>query len=154
MNIFILDKNPKICAEYHNDKHCIKMILESAQLLCSVHWLNGSNAPYKLTHKNHPCSIWVRKSYSNYRWLCDLSKNLCHEYTFRFGKRHKTEDVIDYCINNQPNITDIGITSFVKVLPEEYNINDDVIECYRAYYKYGKSNLIKYTKRDIPKFLI
>jgi len=35
MNIFILDNNPKLAAQYHCDKHCVKMILESAQLLCA-----------------------------------------------------------------------------------------------------------------------
>lgn len=70
MNIFILDTNPKIAAQYHVDKHVVKMILETAQLLCSAHWLNGSEAPYKLTHKNHPCAIWTRECVENYNWLC------------------------------------------------------------------------------------
>jgi glucose-6-phosphate 1-dehydrogenase len=29
MNIFVLDINTKKCAEYHNDKHVVKMILET-----------------------------------------------------------------------------------------------------------------------------
>ena len=58
MNIFVLHKNPKKAAQYHHDKHVVKMILESAQMLCSVHWVMGSDgAPYKLAHKNHPCCI-------------------------------------------------------------------------------------------------
>ena len=61
MNIFILDNNPQLCAQYHNNKHVVKMILESAQLLCGAHWVTGGEAPYRLSHKNHPCSIWVRE---------------------------------------------------------------------------------------------
>jgi len=37
MNIFILDEDIDKCAEYHVDKHVVKMILESAQLLCTAH---------------------------------------------------------------------------------------------------------------------
>ena len=33
MNIFILDDNPRACAEYHLDKHVVKMPLETAQLI-------------------------------------------------------------------------------------------------------------------------
>ena len=68
MNIFVLDLDVKKCAEYHVDKHVVKMILESAQLLCGVHHIvspDNVNIPYKLSHKNHPCSIWTRKSLSN-----------------------------------------------------------------------------------------
>jgi len=57
MNIFYLDKNTTKCAHYHNDKHVVKMILETAQLLCGAHWVTGGEAPYKLSHSNHPSSI-------------------------------------------------------------------------------------------------
>lgn len=73
MNIFVLDYTPQKAAEYHCDKHVVKMILESAQILCAVHHKNGdSNVPYKLTHKNHPCTIWAGESRSNYLWLTQL----------------------------------------------------------------------------------
>lgn len=92
MNIFVLDRDVKKCAIYHNDKHVVKMILESAQLLCGVHHMTESNIndiPYKLSHKNHPCSIWAREDISNYLWLCELGLELCKEYTYRYGRRHK-----------------------------------------------------------------
>lgn len=41
MNIFVLDYNPKFAAEYHCDKHVVKMILESAQILSSIHRLKN-----------------------------------------------------------------------------------------------------------------
>ena len=37
MNIFYLNKDPKIAAIEHNDKHCVKMILENAQMLSTAH---------------------------------------------------------------------------------------------------------------------
>ena len=53
MNIFVLDNEVEKCAEYHCDKHVIKMILESAQMMSAVVRLQGYDVGYKLTHKNH-----------------------------------------------------------------------------------------------------
>jgi len=119
MNIFLLDYDVKKCAQSHVDKHVVKMILETAQLLCGVHWITDSQsaAPYKLSHKNHPCSIWTRESLSNYLYLCELGLELCYEYTYRYGKRHKSQDVIEWCIVNKPNIEDKGFTEPAKAMP-------------------------------------
>ena len=57
MNLFILHEDPAVSATYHCDKHVIKMILESAQLLCSTLNMLGYDTPYKTTHKNHPCRL-------------------------------------------------------------------------------------------------
>lgn len=85
MNIFVLDYNPQVAAEYHCDKHVVKMILESAQILCAVHHKNGnSDVPYKLTHANHPCIIWAGESKQNYLWVTELAEALNDEYIFRF----------------------------------------------------------------------
>lgn len=53
----------------------------------------NNNVPYRLTHKNHPCSIWTRKSKANYMWLAELGLELCTEYTHRYDKIHKTEQI-------------------------------------------------------------
>ena len=79
MNIFVLDLDVKKCAEYHSNPHVLKMIIEYNQLLCSAHWLTGGEAPYKLTHKNHPCAIWTRECLENYIWLADLCLELCYK---------------------------------------------------------------------------
>ena len=96
MNIFILDENPDKAAKYHCDKHVCKMILESGQMLCTAHWLGWldklgktrgdfrlvrdmqnylhenvprkNQPPWKITHANHPCSIWTRETTGNYKW--------------------------------------------------------------------------------------
>ena len=151
MNIFFLDFDTKKCAEYHCDKHVVKMILETAQLLCSTHWVIGSEAPYKLSHKNHPCSIWVRESLSNYLYLCDLGLELCEEYTYRYGKRHKSQDVIEWCLTNKPNISDTEFTEPPKAMPDEYKVNN-VIESYRNYYIGAKKDFAKWKNRDIPEW--
>lgn len=162
MNIFFLDKSPKRAAQYHCDKHVIKMIIESAQLLYCAHWvINPEHVPYfayKKTHQNHPCAIWVRKSYSNYIWLCCLALCLCSEYKYRYGsfKTHKTEVHIRWLIKNPPkDIPMYEMTSPPQAMPDTYK-NEDCIEAYRTYYIESKCkdrNIVKYTRRDYPEFL-
>jgi hypothetical protein len=162
MNIFFLSFNAKIAAEYHCDKHVVKMIIESAQLLYSAHWvLNPENLPegaYKKAHANHPCAIWVRESLSNYRWLCELGWWLCKEYQYRYGdeKTHKTESHIWWLTENPPaTLVDIGVTTIRLAMPDEYKCGNPV-EAYRRYYKESKletRNIVKYTRRDWPSFL-
>lgn len=94
MNIFFLSKFVIECAKYHCDKHVIKMILETTQLLWSAWHITGPNSwqdmvpsnckIYRLTHRNHPMSIWVRKSKENYWWLVWLGLELCKEYDNRY----------------------------------------------------------------------
>ena len=51
MNIFYLDRDPVVAAQMMVDKHVIKMILESAQMLCSAkRKLDGT--PYYAKTKN------------------------------------------------------------------------------------------------------
>jgi hypothetical protein len=150
MNIFVLDLEPRKCAEYHMDKHAVKMILETSQILCGVHWVTGGESPYKLSHKNHPCSIWARECYENYVWLCDLGVELCKEYTFRYGKRHKSQDVIEWCIVNKPNIPIKGdITPFALAMPDECKVGG-VVESYRKYYMTSKRELAVWKNRETP----
>ena len=156
MNIFFLDENPTLSAKYHVDKHVVKMILETAQLLCSVHHVTDQDTdqdtdqvPYKLSHKNHPCAIWARESLSNYLYLCELGLELGKEYTYRYGKRHKSIDVINWCIINKPNIPDIGFTTPARAMPDEFKV-DSVVESYRNYYMGAKINLASWKNREKP----
>jgi hypothetical protein len=159
MNIFFLDYDVEKCAQYHVDKHVVKMILETAQLLCGVHHMSllqpyklptsTLEVPYKLSHKNHPCSIWARESLTNYLYLCELGLELSKEYTYRYGKRHKSQDVIEWCVTNLPNIPDIGFTTPAKAMPDEYKV-ECVVESYRNYYIGEKSDLAVWKNRKKP----
>ena len=152
MNIFVLDKEPKICAQYHCDKHVIKMILEGVQLLCGVHWSTGGSAPYKLSHRNHPCSIWTRECIENYVWLCDLTMELCEEYTYRYGKKHKSQTILEWCMINIPNIRSNGdVTPFALAMPDEYKVSCPV-ESYRNYYRGAKSGFATWKNREVPEW--
>lgn len=153
MNIFILDTDPQLCAQYHNNKHVVKMILETAQLLCGVHWVSGKEAPYRLSHKNHPCAIWVRECLENYVWLCDLGMELCIEYTYRYEKRHKSQDIIEWCITNPPPLKERGkLTPFRLAMPEECKIGG-AVESYREYYIREKKHFSKWKNRETPIFM-
>ena len=93
MNIFYLDKCPKKAAQLQYNKHVVKMILESAQMLCTAHHCYGDkyqveNVPYKQAHLNHPSTIWTRRSKATYMWLYDHMIALGNEYTKRYGKTH------------------------------------------------------------------
>ena len=90
MNIFYLDKCPYKAARLQYNKHVVKMILESAQMLCAAHHVIGNpdDPPYKLAHKNHPSTIWVRESIFHYAWLWNHMMALGDEYTKRYGKTH------------------------------------------------------------------
>jgi len=152
MNIFFLDESPTLSAKYHVDKHVVKMILETAQLLCGVHHATDQatdQVPYKLSHKNHPCAIWARESLSNYLYLCELGLELGKEYTYRYGKRHKSIEVIEWCIVNKPNIPDIGFTKPAMAMPDEFK-TDSVVESYRNYYMGAKISLASWKNREKP----
>jgi len=153
MNIFLLDTDTKKCAQYHCDKHVVKMILETAQLLCGVHHMTNqiTEAPYKLSHRNHPCSIWARESLSNYLYLCELGLELCKEYTYRYGKRHKSQEVIEWCLINKPNISDKEFTEPARAMPDEYKSNC-VVESYRNYYMGEKSKIAVWKNRETPEW--
>lgn len=145
MNIFVLDYSPVKAAQMQCDKHVVKMPLESAQILCTA-FPKGS-APYKLTHYNHPCSIWCRQSEENYKWLIQHGLALCDEYTYRYGKHHKSRDVILWC---EQNINEIsferkGKTHFTLCFDDKFKIGS-AVESYRLYYINEKRSIAKWNK--------
>lgn len=165
MNVFYLDKNPILSAQYHTDKHVIKMILESAQLLCTAINVaaNEQITPYKTTHINHPCSIWTRESYDNFKYVWYLMLELEKEWQFRYNhnKRHKSVESLVYFDLNGKTLLDlaesylpnIGNTSPPLAMPEHCKISLDPVECYREYYKTEKIPLHKWTNREVPHWI-
>ena len=155
MNIFLLDWDVRKCAQYHVNCHSTKMCVEYAQLLCGAHHMTGSSLeiPYRLSHKNHPCSIWVRESLSNYYYLCELGLELCKEYTYRYGKRHKSQEVIEWCVMNPIEIEDKDITEPPRAMPEEYKVKD-VIQSYRNYYIGAKKDFAVWKGREVPQWFL
>lgn len=150
MNIFVLDTCPRQAAKYLCDKHVVKMVLESAQMLCTVH--NGI-APYKVAHKNHPCTIWTRSSLTNYNWLIEHGEQIGIEYTNRFGKHHKSSDVIEWCKVNKPPILDLGLTPFAQAMPDKYK-HDDAVVAYRSYYANEKKDIAYWKRTETPSWYL
>ena len=149
MNIFYFDTDMDLCARYHCDAHVVKMILESAQILCTVLWINNIPAPYRPTHQNHPSVLWANQSLANWCWLRDLARVLNQEYKYRFNhsNNHRSYDVIAQL--PLPPIPDLGLTELPQVMPPEYQ-HASAVEAYRAYFTHRKAHLAKWTKRPIP----
>jgi hypothetical protein len=151
MNIFVLDSNPKIAAEQHCDKHVVKMLLETVQLLSTARVEHGESAPYKATHRKHPCTIWAAKSKENYSWLVALGMALAEEYTKRFGKSHLSGRRLLEIIDPPASMPSIGLTPFAQAMPEQYKKDGDAVAAYRAYYLGEKTRFAKWAKgSDTP----
>ena len=179
MNIFYLDKDPKVCATMHCDKHVVKMIIEYAQLLSTAHrvldgvsknvltksnrkytiWIHPiplmETTLYKSTMRNHPSAIWARQSLSHYVYLKELWKNLCAEYTYRYGKVHitytKLIDVLEVNPMNIPNVPFFDPPPAMSHFPDCIVPNNS-LHSYYNYYIVAKNYFAKWTKRPIPKW--
>jgi len=144
MNIFKLDTTPQLCAQTHCDKHVSKMILESAQMLCTTLWSNGQNAPYKPVHAKHPCTIWAGES-------LELAIYLNEEFCWRYGRSasHKSIEVINELF--PPLIESKGLQQHPQCMPDEYKVANDPISAYRNYY-IGEKHFAVWTKREVPEW--
>ncbi len=164
MNIFFLSYDPWGCSKQHNDKHCVKMILEYAQLMSTAHRvLDGTpykvksnkgmtvtrykldddreHILYKACHVNHPSAVWVRQSMNHYDWLYQLFFNLSLEYESRYDKTHMTflklKDTLVYTPKNISRVC--GWSDPPLCMPDKYKTNN-VVESYRNYYIGDKSS--------------
>ena len=178
MNIFYLSNNPQVASKEHIDKHVVKMILESAQLLCTSHRildgteytetkinkankkrtvkryrLSDSNLEsilYSATHINHPCAIWSRDSINNYMWLYNMFICLCDEYTYRYKKVHKCDSMFRDLLKTAPkSISNKSISTPAQAMPDQYKDQNPVV-AYRKYYIAEKAKFAKWTNRDVP----
>ena len=150
MNIFFLDSCPKAAARSLCDKHVVKMALETAQMLCTAVNEHGGKASYKSAYKNHPSTVWARKSNRTFGWLCQHGLAICAEYTKRYGKVHKCEAVIRDCYK-QIGLLPLG-DGFPgpQCMPEQFR-GDSLVTAYRNYYIGEKSRFAKWDKgTDAP----
>jgi hypothetical protein len=170
MNIFFLDEDPKKAAQKQIDKHVVKMIVESTQMLQTAYSLerlamndcpknqNGNNRTHG--YYNHPCSIWVRSSKSNFEWLLDHAIDLYYEKKYRFGGDHFSHSFILWSVRNKPYIDDLGLTTPALAFKNYPHLRDysNPVESYQKFYAQDKRRdnagrwMAKYTKREIPAF--
>ena len=163
MNIFVTDPDPVISAQTLCDKHVVKMVLESAQML-STAWREPNDLRssefssryadehelYKTAHPNHPCSIWVRQARENYKWLYRHFVALCDEYTHRYGKSHasaRLKGPLMWRPFRSSALLDAieEPYGFVLAMPDEYK-SDDVFDSYRNYLINEKQHFAKWEK--------
>jgi hypothetical protein len=135
MNIFYLDEDPEVAAIVQYNKHVVKMILESAQMLCTAHRYYGNDdVPYKTAHLNHPSTIWVRQNTKHYFWLYKHMLALGEEYTHRYGKIHmsitKCKELLQLAPINMPTYK---FEQPPQCMPDEFK-SDCAIHAYWAYY--------------------
>lgn len=152
MNIFFLDRSPKIAARMHCDRHVVKMPIESAQMLSDAHRvLDGSDHPMLCDkyNPNHKCSLWVQRSRSNYLWLYSLFEALCDEYEFRYGRKHESLARSSVLSTPLTCIPDIGLTEPELAMPEFCRLGD-AVSSYRLYYLVDKMKFARWTRRSPP----
>jgi hypothetical protein len=178
MNIFYLDNDPKTCAQMHVDKHCVKMILEYAQLLSTAHRVIDGNLTvglsesgrkrssytledfrepilYSATHINHPSAVWVRRGEQNYRWLFTLFCELLEEYTYRYGKQHATSRLLTTLARPPKNIKmDEPFTEPTPAMPDDYKVAGDSVQSYKNYYLGDKQRMFSWKNREKPSWVV
>lgn len=182
MNIFILSEDPVQAAVEQCDKHVVKMIVESAQMLSTAHRLldgemymapsksgkrmvkhyrlNHSHREqlmYKAVHAGHPCTIWTMETSENYTWHYKHFVALCDEYTYRYGKKHATDTRLRYILKYPPTNTNWtgGLTQFALAMKAnpECIYEGDPVRSYRKYY-HTKMDRFKmaWSKRNQPEW--
>ena len=177
MNLFYLSNKPQEAAQFHCDKHVVKMIIELNQMLSTAHRIiDGTPARiktktgrskteyilpdsreinlYKTSHANHPTSVWARQSKDHYQWMLECTKYLLEEYTYRYGKIHASSRLLN-SINTIPhNIADVGFVDPPPAMPDHCKIPGNVVESYRKYYVMEKKHFAKWTKRPVPSWFL
>lgn len=182
MNIFILDTNPIVAAQWQCDKHVVKMIVESAQMLSTAHrildgeqtrrpsisgktmvkyWVHPNqdleDKLYKAVHVGHPCTVWTMETNANYEWHYQHFKALCIEYRFRYGKTHSTETLLTDTLRRAPTHTKWSNlrTPFALAMTHEPQCihKDDPVKSYQEYY-HTKQDRFKmvWTRRETPEW--
>ena len=152
MNIFYLHHDPCIAPSYLYDKHKVKMILETAQMLCTAHQhyaeqegYDNSYIPYQKAYYNHPSTKWARESYANYKWLWEYFVNINIVYHGRYGKIHKSWLVCKDTISQPP--VGIAVKHFTQppqCMPDEYKTECSV----QAYWNYYINDKKKIARAD------
>jgi hypothetical protein len=175
MNLFILDLDPQKAAQYYQDLHINKIIIEGSQLLAAAYPLERlaeadcprtqKGQPRKHGHYNHPMTKWVRQNMNNFTWTLDHLSGLYQERLYRFGKPHFTWEFIEWSRNNLPKLPSSNLTEhpqcFAVSFPECI-VPGNPVQGYQNYYnkakrefKFGKKMVkASWTKRDVPYFFV
>jgi hypothetical protein len=151
MNIFYLDKCPRKAARLQYNKHVVKMILESAQMLCTAHHVYGNpdDVPYKQAHLNHPSTVWVRENSLHYDWLYEHFVALQGEYYKRYNKTHLSfTKCYESLMNHPENIPHEPFEQPPQCMPDEYK-DECSVQAYWNYYIGEKHTIANQNKETV-----
>jgi hypothetical protein len=159
MNIFYLHHSALMAASMHCDKHVVKMILETAQMMSTIYHLHGESdkAPYKKTHEHHPCVKWAASNKANYSYLAELGYHLCNQYARRYGRRHACEVHIKQTLAKPPAALAAGPYKWTEppqAMPEDCQIPGNPVEAYRKYYRKYKAAFATWKFGEMPRFML
>lgn len=178
MMIFFVNNDPVKAAQDLGDKHVVKMIVESAQLLSTVHRIKDGfqkdilsdsgrkkriwkledgrdSLFYAATHVGNRYVHWTGQSVSNYLWLVEHLFGLQQEYTSRYGKKHKTERTanFNFLIQSPPlNLKEWDWTDPPRIAKFHCQC-DDFVDHYRHYYNTQKGHLHNWKNRERPSWV-
>lgn len=172
MNVFYLDTDPRLAAQYHCDRHLSKMQIEYAQLLSAAVHLNGtsfgqSKQLYKLSHRNHPSAIWCRSSIANFQWLLNLCDAVNDEWLDRGHQPHRSYVEISQHLRASDLAVDLtesttvpfcaGVAyeqclAFCNIEPAATRCysSQQAVQLYRVYYVLSKSHFATYKNSTAP----
>lgn len=158
MNIFYLDDNPVVCAQYHCDAHVRKMIVEYAQILSTAHRCIEPEHPenvhlYKSAYVNHPSTIWARQTSANYHWLYELWVNCCYEFYHRWAKSHATWEKLRLHLIREPTFKYRESKTLVPLCMPDDCKGTSALTSYRKYYNTHKRHLHVWTGRGKPDWI-
>ena len=177
MNIFVLHATDfEQNARWHNNRHCVKMVSEQTQMLSTAHrilngkpekvivngrkktiWVIPDERNTRLCQASHPyhkCTVWARESLENYWWLFNSTMALMKEYTYRYGRTHQYEAMMQYLIRVPDGIPNGFSTPFAQAMPDEYKIPGDAVAAYHQYYCAAKTHLGEWKNRPIPDWYV
>lgn len=178
MNIFVVDENPRQAARDLCDKHIVKMIVESAQMLSTAHRVLDGKPRTRLTltgrrmkdwsHPdpnmddalclavmvNHPCTKWTMENDQNYLWLQRHAVGLLDEYTVRYHKAHSMDELVHGMLKNPPKgiAKADSITPFAQAMPDQYRVAGDAVTAYRQYYMGEKRRFAVWKTARVPQW--
>ena len=163
MNIFVLHADAAQAALPAVDRHVVKMVLETAQILSTALHRHGLEAPYRPSHKGHPCVVWAGDTAANFGWLVQHGLALGAEYEYRYGRVHGSLPAIQACRRQIPllhlAIAKSGrqdpteFTDWPQAMPDDSKVPGDAVAAYRRYYNLHKRHLHRWTKRNVPEWI-
>ena len=142
-------------AQSQDNYRVVKMILESAQMLCTtLNEIAGKQVtPYRSTHKHHPSTKWVRASSANFESLVEHTMAMLEEYTARFGKVHKCTTVLERCLDlyDPASFSSSEPTRLPLAMPYQFQ-SENIVESYRKFY--ASKPRMRYPQDKIPAWFL